>query len=96
MPNVDGAVVRLNIPPLTEERRKDLVKVVHRRMEDARVEIRNHRREAFEETRRQERDGELGADEVKREQERIEKTTHEWIEEVDRVGKVKEQEIMEV
>jgi ribosome recycling factor len=96
MPNVDGAVVRLNIPPLTEERRKDLVKVVHRRMEDARVEIRNHRRDAFEETRRQERDGELGSDEARREQERIEKTTHEWIEEVDRVGKVKEQEIMEV
>ena len=50
MPNVDGTVVRLNIPPLTEERRKDLVKVVHKRMEEARVEIRNHRREAFEET----------------------------------------------
>jgi ribosome recycling factor len=96
MPNVDGTVVRLNIPPLTEERRRDLVKVVHRRMEDARVEIRNHRREAFEETRRQEREGELGSDEARREQERIEKTTHEWIEEVDRVGKAKEQEIMEV
>jgi ribosome recycling factor len=96
MPNVDGTVVRLNIPQLTEERRKDLVKVVHRRMEEARVEIRNHRREAFEETRRQERDGELGSDEARREQERIEKTTHQWIEEVDRVGKVKEQEIMEV
>ena len=45
MPNVDGTVVRLNIPPLTEERRKDLVKVVHKRMEEARVEIRNHRRD---------------------------------------------------
>jgi ribosome recycling factor len=96
MPNVDGTVVRLNIPPLTEERRRDLVKVVHKRMEDARVEIRNHRREAFEETRRQEREGELGSDDARREQERIEKTTHEWIEEVDRVGKAKEQEIMEV
>jgi ribosome recycling factor len=96
MPNVDGAVVRLNIPPLTEERRKDLVKVVHRRMEDARVEIRNHRRDSTEETRRQEREGELGSDEARREQERIEKTTHQWIEEVDRVGRLKEQEIMEV
>ena len=46
MPNVDGAVVRLNIPPLTEERRRDIVKVVHKRMEEARVEIRNLRREA--------------------------------------------------
>src|SRR5919112_4827390 len=49
VPNVDGTVVRLNIPPLTEERRKDLVRVVHKRMEDARVEVRNHRREAADE-----------------------------------------------
>jgi ribosome recycling factor len=96
MPNVDGTVVRLNIPPLTEERRKDLVKVVHKRMEDARVEIRNHRRDAFEEIRHQEKDGDLGTDEARREQERIEKLTHQWIEEVDRVGKSKEQEVMEV
>ena len=53
MPNVDGTVVRLNIPPLTEERRKDLVKVVHKRMEEARVEIRNHRRERRDEIKRQ-------------------------------------------
>ena len=96
MPNVDGTVVRLNIPPLTEERRKDLVKVVHKRMEDARVEIRAHRREAFEEVKRQEKDGDIGGDEARREQERIEKLTHQWIEEVDRVGKQKEQEILEV
>jgi ribosome recycling factor len=51
-PNVDGAVVRLNIPPLTEERRKDLVKVVHKRMEEARVEIRNIRRDVGEVDRR--------------------------------------------
>src|SRR3954465_10071932 len=57
MPNVDGVVVRLNIPPLTEDRRKDLVKVVHKRMEEARVEIRNHRREAADDVKRQERDG---------------------------------------
>lgn len=96
MPNVDGTVVRLNIPPLTEERRKDLVKIVHKRMEDTRVEIRSHRREAFEEVKRQERDGELGTDEARREQERLEKLTHQWIEEVDRAGKQKEQEILEV
>ena len=52
MPNVDGTVVRLNIPPLTEERRKDLVRVVHKRMEEARVEIRNLRREAADPSRR--------------------------------------------
>jgi len=56
-PNVDGIVVRLNIPPLTEERRRDLVKVVHRRMEEAKVEIRNLRREAADTIKRDERDG---------------------------------------
>lgn len=96
MPNVDGTVVRLNIPPLTEERRRDLVKVVHRRMEEAKVEIRNHRREAFDEVRRREREGDVGADEARRELEHIEKLTHDWVAEVDRIGKVKEQEVMEV
>jgi ribosome recycling factor len=96
MPNVDGTVVRLNIPPLTEERRKDLVKVVHKRMEEARVEIRNHRRDATDEVKRQEREGTIGGDEARREQEHIERLTHQWIEEVDRAGKQKEQEILEV
>jgi ribosome recycling factor len=95
-PNVDGTVVRLNIPPLTEERRRDLVKVVHKRMEEARVEVRGHRRDATEDLRKREREGVVGADEARREQERIEKLTHQWVEEVDRVGKAKEQEIMEV
>ncbi len=57
MPNVDGTVVRLNIPPLTEERRKDIVRSVHKRMEEARVEIRNLRREAADHLKREERDG---------------------------------------
>lgn len=95
-PNSDGTVVRLNIPPLTEERRRDLVKVVHRRAEEARVEIRNHRREATDEVRRQEKAGEIGADDARREQERIEKVTHQWIDQVDQGAKAKEQEIMEV
>jgi ribosome recycling factor len=96
VPNVDGTVVRLNIPPLTEERRKDLVKVVHKRMEEARVEIRNHRRDATEEVRRQERDGSIGADEAHRETDRIQAVTDRWIAEVDRLGKAKEHEILEV
>ncbi|MDQ3407779.1 MAG: ribosome recycling factor, partial [Chloroflexota bacterium] len=95
-PNVDGTVVRLNIPPLTEDRRKDLVKLVHKRMEEAKVEIRNRRREATDEIRRRERDGELGADEARREQDRVQQLTDRWTDEVDRVGKAKEQEIMEV
>jgi ribosome recycling factor len=95
-PNVDGTVVRLNIPPLTEERRKDLVKLVHKRMEEAKVEIRNHRREAVDAIRSREKDGEIGADEARRELEVIEKATHKWTDEVDRVGAAKEQEVLEV
>jgi ribosome recycling factor len=96
MPNVDGTVVRLNIPPLTEERRMELVKVVHKRMEDAKVEIRNHRRDELDAVRKREKDGQIGADEAKREQERIEKVTHRWTDEVDRAGKAKEAEVLEV
>ena len=73
MPNVDGTVVRLNIPPLTEERRRDIVKAVHKRMEEARVEIRNLRREAADELKKEERDGDLGTDEAHRELERLQK-----------------------
>jgi ribosome recycling factor len=95
-PNVDGTVVRLNIPPLTEERRRELVKLVHRRMEEARVEIRNYRRDLADEIKRAEREGEIGADESRRELEQAQRLTDRWIDEVDRVGKHKEQEILEV
>jgi ribosome recycling factor len=95
-PNVDGTVVRLNIPPLTEERRKDLVKLVHKRMEEARVELRNHRRDAADDIKRAERDGEFGADEGRRQLDALQKLTDRWTAEVDRVGKIKEQEILEV
>jgi ribosome recycling factor len=95
-PNVDGTVVRLTIPPLTEERRKDIVRAVHKRMEEARVEIRNHRREAHDDIKRRERDGELGADDARREQDQLQKVTDRWVDEVDRIGKVKEQEVLEV
>jgi len=95
-PNVDGMVVRLNIPPLTEERRRDLVKVVHRRMEEARVEIRNLRREAAEAIKHEERDGEVGADEAHRELEQLQKVTDRYIAEVDKVGAGKEREVLEV
>ena len=95
-PNTDGTVVRLNIPQLTEDRRKELVRVVHKRMEDARVEIRNHRRDAADEIKRAEREGEVGADEARRELDLLQKLTDRWTAEVDRSGKNKEQEIMEV
>jgi ribosome recycling factor len=96
VPNVDGTVVRLNIPPLTEERRRDLVKVVHKRMEEARVEIRNIRRDAADELKKEERDGEVGADESHRQLESLQKTTDRFVGEVDRLGGVKEQEVLEV
>src|SRR6266545_4681440 len=74
-PNVDGAVVRLNIPPLTEERRREIVEAVHKRMEEARVEIRNLRRDANDAIRKEERDGELGSDAAHREVELLQKVT---------------------
>jgi ribosome recycling factor len=95
-PNVDGTVVRLSIPALTEERRKDLVKLVHKRMEEARVEMRNHRREVADDIKKALREGEIGTDEERREMEFLQKVTDRWTAEVDRVGKHKEQEILEV
>jgi ribosome recycling factor len=96
VPNVDGTVVRLNIPPLTEERRKDLVRVVHKRMEDARVEIRGIRRDAADELKKEERGGTVGTDEAHRQLDTLQKTTDRFIAEVDRLGGVKEQEVLEV
>ncbi len=96
MPNVDGTLVRLNIPPLTEERRKDIVKSVHKRMEEARVEIRNVRREAADALKKEERDGSLGADEAHRQHDQLQKITDHVIADVDRLGAVKEQEVLEV
>ncbi len=95
-PNVDGTVVRLNIPPLTEERRKDLVRVVHKRMEDARVEIRNARRDAADTLKKEERDGGVGSDDAHRQLDLLQKTTDRHIADVDRVGAGKEQEVLEV
>jgi ribosome recycling factor len=96
VPNVDGTVVRLNIPPLTEERRRELVRVVHKRMEEARVEIRNLRREGADTLKKEERDGTLGADEIHREMETLQRVTDRHIAEVDRIGSHKEQEVLEV
>jgi ribosome recycling factor len=96
MPNVDGTVVRLNIPPLTEERRKEIVRLVHRRMEEARVEIRNLRREAGDALKKEERDGNVGADESRRSLDTVQKLTDRYIGEVDRLGGAKEQEVLEV
>jgi ribosome recycling factor len=95
-PNVDGTVVRLTIPPLTEERRKDLVRAVHKRMEEARVEVRNLRRDAADTLKKAERDGEIGTDEGHRLHDTLQKTTDRHIAEVDRLGAAKEREVLEV
>jgi ribosome recycling factor len=95
-PNVDGTVVRLNIPPLTEERRRDIVKLVHKRMEEARVEIRNLRREAHEAIKREEKEGLLGTDAAHREVESLQRVTDRHVADVDKVGSQKEQEVLEV
>jgi ribosome recycling factor len=96
VPNVDGAVVRLNIPPLTEERRKEIVKQVHRRMEDARIEVRNIRREASDQLKKEEQSGSTGADESRREHDLLQKSTDRAIADIDRLGGHKEQEVLEV
>ena len=96
MPNVDGTVVRLNIPALTEERRRDLVKSVHKRMEEARVEIRNLRREGADGLKRAEKNGHVSTDEVHRLMDTLQKTTDRHVADVDRLGAAKEREVMEV
>jgi ribosome recycling factor len=96
VPNVDSSVIRLNIPPLTEERRKDLVKQIHKRMEEARVEIRNLRREAADQFKKEEHEGTLGADEARKDLEQLQRITDKHVADVDHVGATKEQEILEV
>jgi ribosome recycling factor len=95
-PSSDGTVVRLPIPQLNEERRRDLVKQVHKRVEEARVAIRNCRREAIDEMRKAERDKQVSEDDVKRAQERLQKLTDGYVAEVDDVGRRKESEVMEI
>ena len=95
-PNSDGTVIRLAIPQLTEERRKDLVKVCRKKAEDSRVAIRNIRRDANEELKRMEKASEITEDQFRKAQEEIQKITDKMIEAVDKVLADKEKEIMEV
>lgn len=95
-PASDGNVIRLSIPQLSEERRRELVKVVRKRAEESRVALRNIRRSALEEFRELERKKEISQDEQKRAQERLQELTDSFMEEVDRVGRDKEAELLEV
>lgn len=95
-PSSDGKTVRIPIPPLTEERRRELAKVVRKMAEDARVAVRNVRREAIEKLKDREKKKEISEDVVKRGQERIQKETDAHVTKIDEILKSKEQEILEV
>lgn len=95
-PNSDGAVIRISIPQLTEERRKDLVKVVKKKAEEARVAVRNVRRETNDMIKELEKEHEISEDESKRSLEEAQKVTDKFIKKVDEVMANKEKEIMEV
>ncbi len=95
-PSNDGQVIRLSFPPLTEERRKDLVKVVKHRAEEARVAVRNVRRAARHDLEAFEKEGELSQDDLDRAEKDLEKLTHEYVAEIDRMLARKEQELLEV
>lgn len=95
-PTNDGTVIRLTMPPLTEERRKDLSKVVHKKVDESKVAVRNIRRDAHDKLRDQEKKKEISADELKRGTDRLQKLTDKYIDELDKVGQAKEREILEV
>jgi ribosome recycling factor len=95
-PNNDGAIIRLQVPELTEERRKELVKVVRTLAEEGRVAIRNIRRDVMHDLRELRDAGEAGTDDEHRAEEALQKLTDEKIKELDAVLKAKEEEILEV
>jgi ribosome recycling factor len=95
-PNSDGKVIRLNMPPLNEERRKDLTKFVNNRLEEARVAVRNVRRDSNKDLREFEEAKLISEDDLKDGEEEIQKLTDKIIEEINEIGKKKDAEIMEV
>jgi ribosome recycling factor len=96
MPNNDGKNIRLNIPRLTEERRRDLTKMAHKRVEEARVSIRNIRRDALNDLREMQNEKMISEDEEKRGEADLQKLTDKYVAQIDDMGKKKDAEIMEV
>lgn len=94
-PNNDGSIIRLNLPPLTQERRKELVKQVHKRIEDAKISIRNSRRGAIDTIREFEKEKEITEDESHQGQDDVQKLTDKFITEIEDIGKRKEKEILD-
>jgi len=95
-PSNDGHLIRLAIPPLTEERRRELARVVHKKVEEGRVAVRNVRRDSLEHLRRLQKDEHVSEDDERRAQDRLQKITDRFIGEVDRLGQEKEAELLEV
>ena len=95
-PSNDGKVIRLSFPPLTAERRKDYVKMVKHMAEEGRVAVRNARRAARHDLEALEKDGDISSDELERAEKEMEKITHEYVAEVDKMLQHKEQELLEV
>ena len=95
-PQNDGKVIRLNFPPLTEERRKELVKTVKKYTEEAKVQIRNARRDALDDYKKKKKDGEVTEDDLKEIEKDIQKLTDKYIKEIDDICAAKEKEILEV
>lgn len=95
-PNNDGKSIRLNLPPLTEERRKELVKIVNHRVEEGRVAARNVRRDSIRDLRDFEQEKMISEDELKEGEEELQKITDRFIEEINSIGERKEKEILEV
>jgi ribosome recycling factor len=95
-PSNDGKVIRISIPPLTEERRKEFVKVAKNMAEQSRVSIRNVRRDANDELKKSEKDGDLSEDDLKRAEDEVQKLTDRYVEDVNVMLEAKEKEILEV
>ena len=95
-PTNDGKLIRLSIPPLTEERRRELTKVVAKRVEDARVAVRNCRRDGLNDLRELEKEKIVSEDEFYTGKDKLQELTDKYIETVDEIGQAKEQEIMEI
>lgn len=95
-PNNDGKVIRLILPELTSERRQELVKIVGKKAEEAKVSVRNIRRESNDTLKKMEKDGDISEDESKRHQDEVQKTTDKFINEIDMIQEKKEKDITEV
>ena len=95
-PNNDGDIIRINLPQLTEERRKEYIKVAKNKAEEARVSVRNIRRHAKDALDKMQKDGEAGEDDVRRAEKHLDDVTHKHVEHIDEILKHKEAELLEV